>query len=507
MNLKLLLPVTALIATVPLAVALVNSSSVAPAPAHAASAFTDGFPGAPGAPLPFSSDAWEVAYHAQWGVDVEALGEPSQAQHGPGCEAPGEAGNVTHTVTRISQLVYQCRDHVMTHVPDAGYHVIFMTPNQLADFGSGAATIRFDVSTVSRSARDWIDVWVQAWDTQEQLLVDLSTPTSQGNPRNAVHIEMGGGCCGFRSDGAFHVEVYDSGRNQVAEISSTGATWNSVLQPSAQARSTVEIVLSRSHIKVWMPQTGLVWVDQSIPTLNFSQGVVSFGHHSYSASKGEDLLTKESVGRANSWHWDNVSISPSEPFTIKHANKRAARWNDPVGGRTFTFGAPAPANTYLRFTAFGSAVRVGFDDKPATAATRVGGMERVEDSTSYFMRVPEGATRATFEMDPGYGFVGQVSNPTMFVRDGGANALVAGGAASILGSIPSSGIALLVVENAATAAQMVAALRSAGCPAVAVAVVERAQWAIYIPGAPAQVNAAFPPMVDAQTPFFVRCSG
>ncbi len=388
-----------------------------------AAVFTETFSGAPAQPISFDSANWEVAYHGEWGTPNDAPRATSTlAQHGPNCEAPAEDGSVTHATLRITELVYQCRDHIMTHVPDDGYQVIYLTPNQLADLSNGPATIRFDVSTLSRSARDWVGVWIQGWDTQEQRILEADIPTMQANPRNAVHVEMGASCCSMRSDGTYHVQVYDSNRQEVAGIAATGPSWTTKIVPSAQTRQTVEIVLSRTHIKVWAPTLGIVWVDQDIPALQFTQGVVSLGHHSYSAWKGEDMLTGACCGsgKPNTWHWDNVSISPSTPFSIVHSDKRAAMWNESVQARTFTFDAPAPANSYLRFSAFGESVRLAFDGGAMQPATRSGEHNFLEHATSYLMRVPQGATRVTFEMTPTWGLVGQVTNPTIFSRSGSA---------------------------------------------------------------------------------------
>ncbi len=261
--------------------ALLAGTGGASPTARAAGAFSDSFDGAPGAPLSFDSAHWEIAAHELWGEPLDRVNAVLPAQHGPNCEPPGEDGSVTHPVVRYSDFVYQCRDHIMT----VANTTVYLTPDHMVDLSAGPAVIRFDVSTVSRSTRDWIDVWVQAWDTQEQAILDDETG-AQANPRNAVHIEQGAGCCSPRSDGIFHVEVFNGSRQRVARLEPVDRYWTTVLKPSAQTRSTVEIVLSRTHIKVWMPQHNLVWIDQDIPSLGFTEGLVSFGHHSYSPDKG-----------------------------------------------------------------------------------------------------------------------------------------------------------------------------------------------------------------------------
>ncbi len=388
-----------------------------------AAAFTESFTGAPATPLSFKSNHWEVAYGSAWGESLTKTSQVGAAQHGPNCEAPAEDGSVTHPVSTYADSVFQCKDHIMTTVPggsDLEYGAIWLTPDQLVDLSGGSATIRFDVSTLSRSSRDWISVDVQGWDTQEQRVLDDEIPSAQGNPRNTVHIEQGNDSTFFTSDGTFHVEVFDANRRRVAAIAPSGKSWTSVLTPSAQTRSTVEVVLSRSHVKVWMPQYNLVWVDKDIPQVAFTQGVVSFVHHSYGPEKGEDLLTHSSRGRANTFHWDNVSISPSIPITIVHTDHRAAEYDSSAASRTFTLAQPAPANSYLRFAAMAQSVNVSFDGGPFSAAPRTGLHTAGEHPASYFMPVPQGATRMTFQINPALGNVGQVQNPTVFSRTGSA---------------------------------------------------------------------------------------
>lgn len=67
-------------------------------------------------------------------------------------------------------------------------------------------------------------------------------------------------------------------------------------------------------------------------------------------------------------------------------------------------------------------------------------------------------------------------------------------------------IGLLVIGADAESSALLAELSRAGCDVGTLAVIPAGRWLVYIPGAPAQVNAAFPPRLDALTPFFVRCA-
>ncbi len=98
----------------------------------------------------------------------------------------------------------------------------------------------------------------------------------------------------------------------------------------------------------------------------------------------------------------------------------------------------------------------------------------------------------------------------------GAVGLLRGGSAprtgaqtpsAVVGSIPGGGQhGLLVTGRDATVPEVLAALRNGGCEPASLAQLSGGFWAVYIVGAPAVVNAAFPESLPALAPFFVRCS-
>jgi hypothetical protein len=63
----------------------------------------------------------------------------------------------------------------------------------------------------------------------------------------------------------------------------------------------------------------------------------------------------------------------------------------------------------------------------------------------------------------------------------------------------------LVTNGTCTAANLVAAFATAGCTVESLAILESGAWKIYINGAPAVVNSAFPASLPATLAFFVRC--
>ena len=90
---------------------------------------------------------------------------------------------------------------------------------------------------------------------------------------------------------------------------------------------------------------------------------------------------------------------------------------------------------------------------------------------------------------------------------GGGTARVATGQApAFTGSVPApGGRGLLVTAQQASAGDLDVALGGSGCDASVFAVLESGVWTVYVVGAPAVVNAAFPSVLPASMPFFIRC--
>ena len=81
-----------------------------------------------------------------------------------------------------------------------------------------------------------------------------------------------------------------------------------------------------------------------------------------------------------------------------------------------------------------------------------------------------------------------------------------GGGSGFIGTAPARGsIALLVTAGPTNAASLVSAFATAGCTVESLAILEGGVWKIYINGAPAVVNSAFPTALPGTLAFFVRC--
>ena len=377
-----------LLAGLPLAMQAVNAGVNDTPPVS----FLETFTGAPATPTAWTSANWDLTVHSR---DVGTWGdndlEPMMAGHAMDC-AGGNANS--HPTNSYAGAIFQCRDHVMTALKAEGYGVAYMTPNNMLDFSGGEAVIKFDISTLRASTRDFWDVWVTPYDSNLQLAGESWYPDLDGLPKNAVHIGSDAGNVMFGQVVRDHqiVQWPDFPSNNV-----TGDWWTgyqSFLTPDSARRDTVEIRISRTHIKIGMPQYNFYWVDADIPALPFDQGVVQFGHHSYNPEKACDW---DGSCHAGTWHWDNVSLSPSKPFTMVKSNLRTVTGT--AGTTTETLAAPAPANANLRFTAIGPNMQVSYDNGATwiNAVRADAGKAYAEEHwTSYWMPIPAGITSVMF---------------------------------------------------------------------------------------------------------------
>ncbi len=316
--------------------------------------FLEPFTGAPATPQPYPGlpglAAWDVTVHSRDPQTFYAL-EPMLEDHGPNCEAPPAQRPATQ---RYEDAVFQCSNHIMTSIMAGGYAVVYLTPPAILDWSAGTATVTFDMSTLRTSARDWIDVWVSPYDTHRQLPLELVGVDLNGPPQEAVHIKMDSGSGTIFRGQVFH-DFSDTGFDGIVggDIY-TGLEF--YVTRSAAVRTTFQLILSRTHIKFGMPALDHWWVDSDIPDIGFSQGVVQFGHHSYNPQKECGVWPPECV--PDTWHWDNVALNPSIPFTITRANER---YVDPTtAGNTFTFPVPAPAGAMLQFAALSDPASVQY---------------------------------------------------------------------------------------------------------------------------------------------------
>ncbi|MCC6179752.1 MAG: hypothetical protein IT305_30945 [Chloroflexi bacterium] len=340
--------------------------------------FLETFTGRPPDPTPWQPTSWDVTVHSRDRETWKEL-QPMMAHHGPDCSAyPG-----FHPTSAYDDAVFLCNDHMMTAINASGYGVIYLTPNQLVDFSSGEAVVRFDASTLRSSGRDWWDLWLTPYDDNLQLPLHRWLPDLTGEPRRAVHVEM----TDFNGETVFRAAtMQDFGVSDLDRASYEG--YEKMLTPSGVTRDTFELRISRTSLKFGMPKYGLWWIDTPMSDLGWDRAVLQIGHHSYTPTKDCDPTR---CG-PNTWHWDNVSISPAQPFTIIRGNQH---WVDGDDAVPVEFAAPAPTDAHLRFAAIGAAIEVSYDDGATwqLAEARQVVKSPEEAFHSYWTPIPAGTTQ------------------------------------------------------------------------------------------------------------------
>ncbi len=344
------------------------------------SAFYEGFDGDPAAPTPWQSPNWDITVHSRNTSDNLYALTPMDAWHGLDCSPPP----ATHQVATYEGAVYQCRDHLMTAINDENYGAIYLTPNQMVDFGNGEAVIRFDLSTLRTSGRDWITIWITPFDDNLQLPLEDWLPDLSGEPRNAVKFSMSL----FPDETTFQAQVVRNFNVQDVE-DNPAMSYEDFLEPSAVRRDTFEIRISRDHLMFGMPDYNYWWIDADIQPLGWTQGVVQFSHHSYNPTKGCNTCGP------NTWHWDNIRIVPSVPFTMIQADRRYVDASTPP---FVNFSQPAPENAYLRFAGIGSQIEVSFDGGATWQPAQVQDQRKYNSGAfwSYWTPIPAGVSTVYF---------------------------------------------------------------------------------------------------------------
>jgi hypothetical protein len=389
---------------------IVPIRNAAPVSASATTPFSFSWSGGLTSPVPWSgsgaSSTWDVLAHKRGlGEDMQA----TMAQHGADCAPPP----ATHMITTLADSVYICRNHLMTSVTDAGYGADALTPDHMADFASGESVISFSVSTLHTDARDYFDVWITPF--ASNLVLPLTDAVDvQGPPQYAVRVR---GCvCGNNTD-VFTASVFNN-FVETALPSASGTPLQTMLPPSAVTRTGFELHISQNHIKFGVPSIGLWWVDTAA-NIPFTQGVVQIIQHSYDACKDQTTTTSNPCV-ADTWHWSNFGISQSDPFTIINGTQRWAS----AQSTTVNFGAPAPANAFLRFEALSGGISFSTDGGHTFQAAHrqpiIGdhGTIHPEHFTPYFTPIPAGTSSVVFSGQSWFGGTWEVRDPSIWAASG-----------------------------------------------------------------------------------------
>lgn len=395
-----------------LALALLSGAMGALAQSGSLNPF-DGAPPAPlGYPMVTALQDWDIAVHTR---DIDAWYELNymEADHGANCSGPPNHHPIAGagSTTAYADSVFQCANHLMTALNAPGYGVIYLTPNQILDWSAGEAVVRWDMSTRVTSGRDWVTLYVTPYDQQLALPLNINFPDLAGEPPNTLAVGLTGN--------PGHPPLTFGGyirRNWVQTDFQPGAGYNpytgyeSFLIPDAARRDTFELRVSATHIKLGMPAYNFYWLDADVADLGFTSGVVQFGHHSYNPYKDCDPVVVVENPPApvncgpNTWHWDNVSLSPATPFTVI---KAAQPYVDSMTSQVVTFPSPAPAGASLRLDAYGSNVAYSLDNGASWQAVAVQPAERSGPSggggwQSYWQPLPEGVQALLLRAEGGW---------------------------------------------------------------------------------------------------------
>ncbi len=329
----------------------------------AATSFTETFDGTPSTPTPIQQTPsyanWDVHIHSRdystWADDGLTSME---ADHGTDCSGnPVPAQFPTHENHTYAGTVFNCNNHLMTAHGEGGYSLITLTPDQLVDFSQGCATVSWRMSTFESSTRDWVDFWIQPFATHKSLPV-TNAPDLNGPSPNSLEVLL---------NGAWSVYEFDANKDgtQLSGYQTSLADHLLPKLPDKARRDLVQINICPSAggnpgtLKVSMPEYNYTIYDGT-HNLPFTQGTFQIAHHAYNPHKGENIdgcaqgfqpcgLTN---ALQNTWHWDDINISPSVPFTLIHTTPRAVNYSGrDIDIQRVTFASAVPNNAVLRFNA------------------------------------------------------------------------------------------------------------------------------------------------------------
>jgi hypothetical protein len=372
-----------------LAIALVASGAdgVSATGAATAAPFTFTFDGNPSSPQPWKPSTWDVVVNSRDTRTFVQL-ESMQAQHGSDC-GPYPATHVNNT---YEGAVFLCHNHVMTAINAGGYGEIVLTPDHMVDFSGGETTIRFDLSTLRTSFRDWPSIWITPFEDNLVLPIDGGERVDlQGPPQRGIQLRMDKAAGGS----IWRATLVNNFKATALPFKATKSLETLVGSPSAVNRTTFELTVSRTHIKFGAPKLGFNWVDTTIAELPWSRGVVQLAHHSYNPIK-HCTPTATLTCQPDTWHWSNFYVSNAVPFTLLRGDQQVLHGTYKPLSVTATpslvsFPGPAPQSAYLRFAAVG-AIDISLDGgkqwQPAHRQNQL--YSYIDHFSSYFTPIPAG---------------------------------------------------------------------------------------------------------------------
>ncbi len=351
-----------------LLMALLTTSSLC----YAQQIFWEKFNLNPAAPQSFyGTPNYAIFIHSR-DVQTQYQPYPSVADHGPNCEPPflnnpEDNYEISHPVTAYDQVIFSCKNHLMTNLRADGYGLINIMPNQLVDLSQGEAVVTIDVSSFDQSAqgRDWWTITLMPLASFNPLHAPDWAPDLEGYAPNAlwIHTRL------FNGKRYFEIEMTDNERKLI-KFPAAFKSLEELVKPSKGTRDTYELRISNNSIRLGMKlredhplgQAYFWWVDTETDAegnpvnIPWNKAAVMMGHYVYNSRKGGN-------GMENTWHWDNLYIAPAIPMSISVPDARFADSDDP----TLSFDLPAPPNAFLLFAApdiqrVSNSIEVSFDE-------------------------------------------------------------------------------------------------------------------------------------------------
>jgi hypothetical protein len=362
--------------------------------------------GTPAAPQSVVPSTWDVQIHQRAGSDATFS---MQAQHGGDCSAPP----ATHLIATLPESVFICKNHLMTAINGTEYGEIALTPDHMADWSTGTTAITVQVSTQQFNPSDFVEVWVTPFADNQTLPFRASDPDLQGPPKNALVFSFNPGeMFGTHEGDVSRVDNF----NFTSLPRARGDILSSITAVSPVIRTAYEMDISSGHIRFGLPAFNLWWTDTNIAALPYTQGVVTLTHHSYNPEKHQP-----GTG-VDSWHWSNFAITNSVPFTIINGAERSL---NPSGATTVHFPAPAPANSFLRFSGIGpqsNTYAVSYNGgatwvSPALQSHAAAGTH-AEHFSAYFTPIPAGTQTVMFRGNNWWGGDWWVRDPAIWSQNG-----------------------------------------------------------------------------------------
>lgn len=231
-----------------------------------------------------------------WGGSNAAHGGSWSADHDLACGPPGSHRTLSSAVDDFSvdELVYLCRDHVMTSMGDVdGYSIVWMSPDRVFAGGPGR-TVAWDVNVTDLGARQWWEVSIVPTGTEFLATTHWLAGVANIGFYHPDAVVIGNGPFGR------DVNISVDGANRYSGWQPVCRDWG--LDPEGCASKMI-----RRTFSVTDNGNGALIVNyggmfnQIVPGKLPDSFQVYFKDHNYTPDK-------DGVPLGHTWHWDNIIV-------------------------------------------------------------------------------------------------------------------------------------------------------------------------------------------------------